>query len=195
MYQTEQGYAKQYQDFEAKINKAREDGDTFELSELKDKRELVQKKYWDARREREGLLKGLQQQNQQRQQEVFTEQLQNFHKEIPGMIPDFDEKVAGQIRDFALERGIQETLLDSLVDPTIVKFIDDFRRLEQGVSKGAAKRKALPAKKAVPAKKSKAPAKKKQDAEKMVKARAFREDASPEDQMAFLRQHASKSLS
>lgn len=195
LYQTEQGYAKEYQDFEAKINKAREDGDTFELSELKDKRELVQKKYWEARREREGLLENLQKQNQKRQEEAFNEQLQNFHKEIPGLIPDFDEKVAMSIRDFAVERGISEGLLDSIVDPNIVKFIDDFRRREQGISKGTAKRKALPAKKAVPAKKSKAPAKKKQDAEKMVKARAFREDASPEDQMAFLRQHASKSLS
>ena len=85
--------------------------------------------------------------------------------------------------------------MNAIVDPTIVKFIDDYRRLKQGVSKGAAKRKAAPAKKAIPTKKAKSPTKKKQDAEAMRKARAFKEDASQEDQMAFLRDFANKSLS
>ena len=62
------------------------------------------------------------------------------------------------------------------------------------MSKGTAKRKKAPTKKAVPTKKAKAPAKKKADAEKMVKARAMKADASQEDQMAFLRQHASRTL-
>ena len=98
------------------------------------------------------------------------------------------------IRDFAIENGISEGLLDSVVDPHVVKFIDDFRRLKQGVKKGVAKRKAVPAKKALPTKKAPPAKKKVADKEKMVKARAFREDASPEDQMDFLRQHASKTL-
>ena len=58
------------------------------------------------------------------------------------------------ICDFALKKGIAENLLDSVVDPNIVKFIDDYRRMEAGLSKGAAKRKAAPQKKAIPAKKA-----------------------------------------
>ena len=122
-------------------------------------------------------------------------QLEHFQEVIPSMIPDFDEKVAVEIRDFAINEGIDEGLLNAIVDPAIVKFIDDYRRLKQGVSKGAAKRKAAPAKKAIPTKKAKSPTKKKQDAEAMRKARAFKEDASQEDQMAFLRDFANKSLS
>ena len=95
---------------------------------------------------------------------------------------------------FAIEEGIEEGLLSSVVDPMVVKFIDDYRRLKQGVNKGTAKRKAAPAKKAIPVKKSKSTANKKQNAESMRKARAFKENSSSEDQMAFLRDFASKSL-
>ena len=190
----ETAHAKSYHDIEAQIEKARADGDTYEVNELKDKREQVQKHYWEARNKREGLIKATAEQKQQAEQEQFQEKIQNFQEVIPTMIPDFDEKVATDIRDFALERGIAEELLNGIVDPNVVKFIDDFRRLEQGVSKGAAKRKAAPAKKAVPTKKAKPAAKKKADQEKMTKARAFKDDASADDQMAFLRDYASKSL-
>ena len=190
----ETAHAKSYHDIEAQIEKARADGDTYEVNELKDKREQVQKHYWEARNKREGLVKATAEQKQLAEQEQFQEQIQNFQEIIPTMIPDFDEKVATSIRDFALERGIAEGLLNGIVDPNVVKFIDDFRRLEQGVSKGAAKRKATPAKKAVPTKKAKPAAKKKADQEKMTKARAFKDDASADDQMAFLRDYASKSL-
>ena len=190
----ETAHAKSYHDIEAQIEKARADGDTYEVNELKDKREQVQKHYWEARNKREGLVKATAEQKQQAEQEQFQEQIQNFQEVIPTMIPDFDEKVATSIRDFALERGIAEELLNGIVDPNVVKFIDDFRRLEQGVSKGAAKRKAAPAKKAVPTKKAKPAAKKKADQENMVKARAFKDGATQDDQMAFLRNYASKSL-
>ncbi len=193
MSTAEQTYSKQYHDFEAKIEKAREDGDTFELSELKDKREQAQKRYWAARNKREQMLKQATEQYQTAQQETFQQEIETFMDTIPDYIPDFNEDVAGKIRDFALEKGIPETMLESVTDPAIVKFIDDYRRLEQGVSKGSAKRKAAPTKK-VPAKKA-TPAKKKEaDKAKMVKARAFKQDASEQDQMDFLRQYASKSL-
>ena len=66
-----------------------------------------------------------------------------FPYEIPNMIPDFDEKVAQDIRSFAIEEGINPDVLDQITDPVIVKFVDDYRRLKQGVKKGAAKRKAV----------------------------------------------------
>ena len=186
--------AKRYHDLEKKIQEARDNGDTYELSELKDKRELAQQNYWKARKQREGLLENVTKQKQEYEAAQFQEQLNNFQEVIPTLIPDFDEKVAGNIRDFAIENGISEGLLDSVVDPNVVKFIDDYRRLKQGMNKGVAKRKAVPAKKALPTKKAPPAKKKAADKEKMVKARAFREDASPEDQMDFLRQHASKTL-
>ena len=191
----EENLAKQYHSIEAEIKKARDSGDTFELNELKDKREQAQQQYWEARRNRESMQKQWEDRKAEEAEAELNTQLAHFQEVIPTMIPDFDEKVASEIRDFALDEGIAEGLLNSIVDPTIVKFIDDYRRLKQGVSKGAAKRKAVPAKKAVPTKKAKSPAKKKQDAEAMRKARAFKEDASEEDRMAFLRDFASKSLS
>ena len=190
----ENSHAKRYHDLEKKIQEARDSGDTYELPELKDKREQAQQNYWKARKQREGLLENVTKQKQEYEAAQFQEQLNTFQEVIPTLISDFDEKIAGEIRDFAIENGISEGLLDSVVDPHVVKFIDDFRRLKQGVKKGVAKRKAVPAKKALPTKKAPPAKKKAADREKMVKARAFREDASPEDQMDFLRQHASKTL-
>ena len=57
--QEEQGLAKRYHDMEEKIQKARDEGDTFELSQLKDRQEQIQKDYWKARQNREGLIKAL----------------------------------------------------------------------------------------------------------------------------------------
>ena len=191
--QSEQVFAKQYADLESKIDKARADGDTYEVNELKDKREQVQKKYWDVRNRREQMTQAVQQQQQKLAQEQWEAQLKHFDEKIPEMIPDFNDEVAQSIRQFAIDEGINPNLLDEITDPVIVKFVDDYRRLKQGVTKGTAKRKNVPAKRA-PVKKAKPAAKKQQDAENMVKARAFKEDASADDQMAFLRQHASKSL-
>ena len=94
LFNAENALSKQYHDLEAQINKARKDGDTFELGELKDKREQIQSNYWQARQHREGLMKQIQTQNQKVQQEQFQQQLEHFQKEIPDLIPGFDDKVA-----------------------------------------------------------------------------------------------------
>ena len=192
--QTEQQFAKQYHEIEAKIQEARDAGDTYEVNELKDKREQAQKGYHAAKQRREGLMGKIAEQQQQRQIEMWNEQIEYFQTEIPKMIPDFNETVAGEIRQFAIDEGINPDVLDTITDPAIVKFVDDYRRLKQGVSKGTAKRKAVPAKKAVPTKKPTSAAKKKADADKMRKARAFKENASAADQDAWLKDFASKSL-
>lgn len=190
----EEQLAKEYHELEAKIKEARENGDTFELSDLKDKREQVQQNYWTQRKQREQLIEAVDKQKEEARQATLNEQIQHFQKVIPDLIPGFDEKVAGQIRDFALEEGISEELLGSVVDPGIVKFIDDYRRLKQGVKKGTAKRKAVPAKKALPTKKAPTQQKKAKAKEDVVRQRAFSDDASSDDHMAFLRSYASKSL-
>ena len=193
LMQAENVFAKQYNDIEEQIEKARKEGDTYEVNELKDKREQVQKRYWNARNRREDLAKQVQQHNARIREEDWNKQIEHFNETIPSLIPDFSEKVAGDIRQFAIDEGINPDILNEITDPAIVKFVDDYRRLKQGVSKGEAKRKAVPAKR-VPAKKSTPPKKKEEDRQKMVKARAFREDASESDQMDFLRQHASRTL-
>ena len=194
LFQTEQHFGRAYQDIEKEIQKARDEGDTYNLPELKDKREQIQQSYWNARRQREGLVEAVQKQQQEAAEAAWQEQINNFQQEIPNLIPDFDEKVANDIRQFAVDEGIDPDILDQITDPKIVKFVDDFRRLKQNVDKGTAKRRTIPSKKAIPTKKSKSPVKKQAAKQDMVKARAFREDASADDQMAFLRQHASKTL-
>ena len=193
LYTAENSFAKQYHALEAEIDKARRDGDTYELGELKDKREQAQKNYWDARNRREGMLKQVEEQSQKRLEEQFQGQIEHFHKEIPSLIPDFNEDVAMKIRDFAVEEGIAPEALDNIVDPKVIKFIDDYRRLKQGVSKGTAKRKSAP-KRSVPAKKATPQAKKKADAEERIRAKALSGEASKSDQDAFAKQLALRSL-
>ena len=190
----EQKFAKEYHNLEEQINKAREDGDTYELGELKDKREQTQQKYWKARKQREGLMSSVQEQNQKAQQEQFETQMLNFQEAIPSMIPDFDDKVAAEIREFAIGEGIAEELLGSIVDPVVVKFIDDYRRLKQGVKKGAAKRKTVPAKKALPTKKATPKAKKAEARERSVRNKVMSGDSSKAEQDAFAKMLASRSL-
>ncbi len=193
LYREEQALAKEYHDIESQIDQARKDGDTYEVNELKDKREQAQKKYWDARNGREQLVKQVQAQVQEQNTKQWNEQLESFNKAIPEMIPDFNEKTAVAIREFAIAEGIQPEVLDTIVDPVIVKFVDDYRRLKQGVTKGSAKRKATVVKKA-PVRKAKTRSQKELDNETKIRQRAFSEDSSNEDQMAFLRGLANKSL-
>jgi hypothetical protein len=193
LYREEQSLAKEYHEIEAQIEQARKDGDTYEVNELKDKREQSQKNYWQARSNREGLVKNVQAQVQEQSTKQWNEQLEHFSKAIPEMIPDFNEKTATAIREFAISEGIAPEVLDTIVDPVIVKFVDDYRRLKQGVSKGTAKRKATVVKKA-PVRKSKTRSQKEVDRETKIRQRAFSEDSSDDDQMAFLRGLANKSL-
>jgi len=193
LYREEQALAKEYHEIEAQIEQARKDGDTYEVNELKDKREQSQKNYWKARSDREGLVKNVQSQVEQQTTKQWNEQLEHFSKAIPEMIPDFNEKTAVAIREFAISEGISPEILDTIVDPVIVKFVDDYRRLKQGVSKGTAKRKATVVKKA-PVRKAKTRSQKEVDRETRIRQKAFSEDSSTDDQMAFLRGLANKSL-
>jgi hypothetical protein len=193
LYREEQALAKEYHDIEASIEQARKDGDTYEVNELKDKREQSQKNYWNARNNREGLIKTVQSQVEQQNAKQWNEQLEHFSKSIPEMIPDFNEKTAVAIREFAISEGINPDILDRITDPVIVKFVDDYRRLKQGVSKGTAKRKATVVKKA-PVRKAKTRSQKEVDKETRIRQKAFSEDSSTDDQMAFLRGLANKSL-
>jgi FtsZ-binding cell division protein ZapB len=189
----EQNYANEYHQLEAKIKEARDNGDTYEMSELKDKREIAQSKYWEARKKREGIISEMEKQQEAVYEKQWVEALDTFNNTIQEYVPEFNEDVAAEIREFALSEGVAEEFIDQIVDPVIVKFVNDYRILKQGVKKGEAKRKTAPTKK-IPVKKAQSTSKKKADQDAMIKARAFKEDADPNDQMAFLRQIASRSL-
>ena len=194
LYKSEQEHAKEFHAIEEKIDKARSENNSFDLGELKDQREQIQKKYWTARREREGLQKTVAEKSKEQMQKVWDEQLKVFDETIPTLIPGFNETVAKDIREFAIKEGIDEKVLDTIIDPNIVKFVNDYRVLKQGLNKGAAKRKVTPTK-SVPVKKSKPVKQKKQDAAQALRQRALSKDATKEDQDAFLRSLAERSLS
>ena len=194
LYKSEQEHAKSFHAIEEKIEKARDENNTYDLSDLKDQREQIQKKYWTARKEREGLQKTLTEKSEEQMQKVWNEQLKVFDETIPTLIPGFNETVAKDIREFALKEGIDERVLDTIIDPNIVKFVNDYRILKQGLNKGAAKRKVTPTK-SVPVKKSKPVKQKKQDAAQALRQRALSKDSTKEDQDAFLRSLAERSLS
>jgi hypothetical protein len=193
LYSEEQTLAKEYHGLEEQIEKARDEGDTYQINELKDKREQVQKQYWNARNKREQLTQAVESQLAEEQEKAWEAQLDYFNKAIPDMIPDFNEETAMAIREFAIEEGISPEILDTVADPIIVKFVDDFRRLKQGITTGQAKRKKASVKRA-PVKKAKPAARKKVEAEERIKQRAFSADATEAEQMDFLRGLANRSL-
>ena len=193
LYKDEQDLSKKYHDIEAKIQKARDDGDTYEVGELKDQREQAQKAYWEARRQRESLAQSVGKKAQEEQQKQWDILMKHYQETIPTLIPDYSEKVVKDIRQFALDEGINESIVESMIDPSIVKFVDDYRRLKNGITKGAAKRKTTVVKK-VPVKKAKSKNQKQIAKEEVVRRKALTEGASEADQMNFLRQHAERSL-
>ena len=193
LYSAEEQLSKEYHDLEGKINTAREEGDTYQVNELKDQREQVQKQYWNARNQREGMVDAVQKQAEEQTAKAWQEQLKHFQETIPTMSPDCNEETALAIREFAEEKGIPSELLDTVADPVLIKFVDDFRRLEQGVSTGKAKRKATSVKKA-PLRKARTKSQKQVDANEALRQRALSGEGSEEDQKAFLRNMAERSL-
>ena len=193
LYNAEQQLAKEYHEIEAAIQTAREEGDTYEVNELKDKRELAQSSYWKARKQREDMVAGVQKQAEQQTEKAWSEQLEYFNETIPTLIPDFNEETAMSIREFALEEGIPAEILDTIADPIIVKFVDDYRRLKQGVTKGAAKRKVTTVKKA-PIKKTRTRNQKEIDARSQARNKVLSGEGTDADQMDFLRGLAERSL-
>lgn len=149
LQQQETVLAQEFHDLESKIKTARENGDTYELNELKDKRETAQAKYWQARNEREGISGAIQKQQQEQLQLQVDGLMETFESEIQDLVPDFD---AESVRDFALGEGVPEGFLDIIFDARVVKFVDDYRQLKQKTSSGSAKRKRVNKAKGVPSK-------------------------------------------
>ena len=189
VYTDETNHQKNYHEISQKLIKAQSEGDTYEIGELTQEQTKSQNAYWVARNKRESLSTQVAQQRQQLQQQQFNDSVKHFNDTITNIIPDWDESVQKSVREFALGEGLPEALIDVVSDPNLVKFVDEFRRLKQGIASGAKKRAKIPAKK-MPAKKAKTPAKRKQDQAAMTKSRAFSENSSREEQMEFLKKFA-----
>ena len=193
MYSAEQAHSKAYHELESEIEQARKDNDSYTIGELKDKREVIQKDYWTARKQREELIQSIDTQTKAQTEKVWTEQLKHFNDTIPTLIPGFNETVAKDIREFAITEGIPAEVLDTIADPIIVKFVDDYRKLKQGINKGTAKRKANITKK-TPLRKAKTVNKKAEDKATALRKKTLSGKASDTEQMDFLRGYAERSL-
>ena len=85
-------------------------------------------------------------------QESMQGAVESFQKEIVNHVPDWSQDIAEENYKFAIDFGLPEELVATITDPSIAKFIDEFRRLKTSASKGAVKRKKAPVKR-VPTKK------------------------------------------
>lgn len=176
--------AQEFHDLESKIKTARENGDTYELNELKDKRETAQAKYWEARNEREGISGAIQQQQQEQLQLQVDGLMETFESEIQDLVPDFD---AESVRDFALGEGVPEEFLDIIFDARVVKFVDDYRQLKQKTSSGSAKRKRVNKAKGVPSKRKATKAQRAQRESGARRDQVLSGEGNDADQLEFLK--------
>ena len=192
LMQSENALAQEYHELKTQLDDMDEDDYDFDKVERQVARK--QQAYWKARQEREGMVEAVSQQRQQQTEQQWNEQVQTFYDSITDEIPEWTPEYNEEIRKFATEEvGLTEEFLNYVTDPKLVKAMDDFRKLKQGTAEGAKKRAKAPVKRA-PTRKARSEKQKKESKENQVRARAFNEDATAEEQMDFLRQHASKSL-
>ena len=178
--------AAEYHSFDDKIKEARKEGNTYEITELKDQRETAQEAYWNARQKREGLAQAVQEKQQQQfdlqQQELSVK----FNTDIETLVPTFKED-AEAIQQFALDEGIPQELLPLISDATVIKFIDDYRKLKQKATKGAVKRKATPKAKSAPVKKGMTRNAQQVKANTAVRNKVLTGEGTEDDQLSFLK--------
>ena len=178
--------AAEYHSFDEKIKEARKEGNTYELTELKDQRETAQDAYWNARKKREGVAKAVEE-KQQAQLTLQNQQVfEKFNTEIATLVPTFKED-AEAIQQFALDEGIPQELLPLISDATVIKFIDDYRKLKQKATKGAVKRKATPKAKSAPVKKGMTRNAQQVKANTAVRNKVLTGEGTESDQIDFLK--------
>jgi len=190
---TETSLAEEYHKLSKDIEKARDEGDSYSARELKEQREAVQEKYWKSRNKREEQAKAIAEQFQAQVEAERQELLKSYNERIITLVPDYSEKVAKSIREFAIKEGISEELLGSIYDPQIVKFINDYRKLKTAKDTGAVKRKAAPTVKSVPSKKGTPKSQKEQQAAVNTRSKVLSGEGSKQDELDFLKRISSVS--
>ena len=191
LQKSENAHAKEFHSLEEQIKEARENDDTYLVSELKDKKDQAQEKYWAAKNEKDMLIAQAEQQKQTLQQENWNKQLEHFSNEISKAIPDWNEEIGMANREFALSKGIPEEFLSNMVDVNVIKFVDDYRRSEQAKSKGSVKRSKAPVK-ATPVKKSPSIDQRKVKEQKVIREKVLSGQGSSTDNDDFLRNLAAR---
>lgn len=136
------------------------DEDDYDAGKLNRQLEKAKEEYGKRKSNRDSIMQTMSNKMQGQQAEAFNQQVEHFQKEIPNHITDWSEDIALKNREFALSLGLNPQLVDSIVDPMVVKVIDGYRRLSEGTSKGAVKRKKAAVKR-VPTKKPVSKSKKK----------------------------------
>lgn len=185
--QVESKLAKEYAQIDAEIKKAKESGDTYAARELKEKRDDVQSAYWEARNKRENGAKAVVEKIQKQQAEERQKLLEQFSTDIVNEIPEFNDKIAKSIREFALKEGISEGILNQVYDAKIVRILNDYRKLKMAKETGVVKRKSVPITKSVPSKKG--PSQQtvtKRDSEEL-RSKVLSGSSSTSEQNAFLK--------
>jgi len=186
LQQEENALASEYHDFDEKIKEARKEGNTYELSELKDQRETAQDAYWNARKKRESVAQAVQEKQQQQATLQQQEIANKFNNDIATLVPTFQDDAAA-IQKFALDEGIPQELMSFINDASVVKFIDDYRKLKQKITKGAVKRKASPKAKSAPIKKGPSRNSQQEKATTAVRNKVLTGTGSEADQIDFLK--------
>lgn len=185
--------AQQYHKVKGEIDKAREEGDSYTARELKEQLEEVQEKYWNARNRREQQTRAVVEKIQAQQMEQQQVLLRQYEENIVNLIPDYSEKVARNIREFAIKEGIPEQLLEAVYDPNVVKFINDYRKLKTAKETGEAKRKASPNVKSIPSKKGTSSSQKEKQAVNNNRTKVLTGQGSKQDELDFLKRISSVS--
>jgi len=130
---------------EKKVDEAYAEDD-YDASKLERQLNKATKEYNQRKANRDSMLENMGRKVQEEQVGQFNKQVEAFHQAIPEYVPDWSDDIAQANREFALKGGLPEQLVDSMVDPAVVAFVDKFRRLAETTSKGAKKRKKAPIK-------------------------------------------------
>jgi len=185
--------SQKYHKVKTEIDKAREEGDTYTARELREQLESVQEEYWKARNNREEKTKAigtkLQEEESRRQQEL----LKAYGEQITTLIPDYSDKVAKSIREFAIKEGISENLLGAIYDPSAVKFINDYRKLKTAKETGEVKRKAATSVKSIPSKAGKPQSQRVRESDQANRGKVLSGQGSKQDELDFLKRISSVS--
>jgi hypothetical protein len=191
--QVETDLASQYHKIKADIDKARDEGDTYTARELKEQLESTQEKYWKARTKREEQTKAVVEKIQAQQAEQQQVLLKQYGEKITDLIPDYSEKVAMSVREFAIKEGIPEQMLEGIYSPEVVKFINDYRKLKTAKDTGEAKRKAAPTVKSVPTKKGTPQSQREREQVSNSRSKVLAGQGSKQDELDFLKRISSVS--
>lgn len=186
---TEAAIAAQYNEVKKQRDDAKKAGDSYAAREANERMRELQEEYAAAQATRKEKLSKVAVAYQQRVQDEKQALGEKYSKEAPELIKGYTDEVAVKCRDFALKEGIPETLLESIYDARVVKFINDYRNLKEAVEKGASKRtqRVTTPSKAVPMKKGTPPAAAAKKAHANLRQTVLSGKGDPGQQLDFLK--------